>query len=58
MKKMNLQNVVGAYFIKIYSDDKGEVAYAIRMGANFPCQSAASDMTLFETSLVKVQLQI
>lgn len=27
MKKMNLQNVVGAYFIKIYSDDKGNIHY-------------------------------
>jgi len=27
MKKMNLQNVVGAYFLKIYSDDKGNIHY-------------------------------
>lgn len=27
MKKMNLQNVVGAYFLKIYSDEKGNIHY-------------------------------
>lgn len=27
MKKMNLQNVVGAYFIKVYSDEKGNIHY-------------------------------
>ncbi|MBE6150379.1 MAG: hypothetical protein E7162_00990 [Firmicutes bacterium] len=27
MKKMNLQNIVGAYFLKIYSDDKGNIHY-------------------------------
>ena len=42
---------------QIYSDDKGEVAYAIRMGANFPCQSAASDMTLFGSILLYYQIK-
>lgn len=27
MKKMNLQNVVGAYFLTIYSDEKGNIHY-------------------------------
>jgi predicted phosphodiesterase len=27
MKKMNLQNIVGAYFLKIYSDEKGNIHY-------------------------------
>ncbi len=27
MKKMNLQNVVGCYFLKIYSDEKGNIHY-------------------------------
>ena len=42
---------------QIYSSDKGEVAYAIRMGANFPCQSAASDMTLFGSILLYYQIK-
>ena len=37
---------------EIYSDDNNEVAYAIRLGLNFPCQSAASDMTLFGSILI------
>lgn len=31
---------------------KEEAAYAIRLGLNFPCQSAASDMTLFGSILI------
>lgn len=27
MKKMNLQNIIGGYFLKIYSDDKGNIHY-------------------------------
>lgn len=37
---------------QIYSDDNQEVAYAIRLGLNFPCQSAASDMCLFGSILI------
>lgn len=37
---------------EIYSDNNNEVAYAIRLGLNFPCQSAASDMTLFGSILI------
>lgn len=33
---------------QIYSSDKGEEAYALRLALNFPCQSAASDMCLLE----------
>lgn len=36
---------------QIYSRDNNEVAYAIRLGLNFPCQSAASHMTLFGSIL-------
>lgn len=36
---------------QIYSDDPGEAAYAIRLTANFPCQCAASHMTLFGSIL-------
>lgn len=37
---------------QIYSDDHAEQAYAIRLGLNYPCQSAASDMTLFGSILI------
>lgn len=37
---------------QIYSSDNQEVAYAIRLGLNFPCQSAASDMCLFGSILI------
>lgn len=37
---------------QIYSEDNQEVAYAIRLGLNFPCQSAASDMCLFGSILI------
>lgn len=33
---------------QIYSSDRGEEAYALRLALNFPCQSAASDMCLLE----------
>lgn len=36
---------------QVYSDDGGEVAYAVRLSVNMPCQSAASDMTLFASVL-------
>lgn len=37
---------------QIYSNDKQEVAYAIRLGLNFPCQGAAANMTNFGVILV------
>lgn len=37
---------------QIYSNDKGEVAYAIRLGLNFPCQGAAANMTNFGAILI------
>lgn len=37
---------------QVYSEDMGEVAYAERLSVNFPCQSAASDMTLFGSILI------
>lgn len=37
---------------QIYSNDKGEEAYALRLSLNFPCQSAASDMCLFGSILI------
>lgn len=37
---------------QIYSNDKGEEAYALRLALNFPCQSAASDMCLFGSILI------
>ena len=37
---------------QIYSNDKGEEAYALRIALNFPCQSAASDMCLFGSILI------
>ena len=36
---------------QIYSDDGSEAAYAVRLAVNMPCQSAASDMTLFASIL-------
>lgn len=37
---------------QIYSNDKQEVAYAIRLGLNFPCQGAAANMTNFGAILI------
>lgn len=37
---------------QIYSNDRGEEAYALRLALNFPCQSAASDMCLFGSILI------
>lgn len=37
---------------QVYSSDKGEEAYALRLALNFPCQSAASDMCLFGSILI------
>lgn len=37
---------------QIYSPDRGEEAYALRLALNFPCQSAASDMCLFGSILI------
>lgn len=37
---------------QIYSLDRGEEAYALRLALNFPCQSAASDMCLFGSILI------
>lgn len=37
---------------QIYSDDNAEVAYAIRLGLNFPCQGAAANMTNFGAILI------
>ena len=37
---------------QIYSSDRGEEAYALRLSLNFPCQSAASDMCLFGSILI------
>lgn len=37
---------------QIYSENTDEEAYAIRLGLNFPCQSAASDMCLFGSILI------
>lgn len=36
---------------QIYSDNEQEAAYAVRLSINMPCQSAASDMTLFASIL-------
>lgn len=36
---------------QIYSENNSEAAYAIRLTANFPCQCAASHMTLFGSIL-------
>lgn len=37
---------------EIYSNDNQEVAYAIRLGLNFPCQGAAANMTNFGAILI------
>lgn len=37
---------------QIYSDNKSEAAYAVRLAVNMPCQSAASDMCLFGAVLL------
>lgn len=37
---------------QIYSDNNAEVAYAIRLGLNFPCQGAAANMTNFGAILL------
>lgn len=37
---------------QIWSDDKAEVAYAIRLGLNAPCQGAAANMTNFGAILI------
>lgn len=37
---------------QIYSSDRGEEAYALRLALNFPCQSVASDMCLFGSILI------
>lgn len=36
---------------QVYSDNEQEVAYAVRLSVNMPCQSAASDMNLFASIL-------
>lgn len=36
---------------QVYSGNNAEAAYAVRLSVNFPCQSAASDMTLFASIL-------
>lgn len=36
---------------QIYSENSAEAAYAVRLSVNTPCQSAASDMTLFASIL-------
>ena len=36
---------------QIYSDNEQEAAYAVRLSVNMPCQSVASDMTLFASIL-------
>ena len=36
---------------QVYSDSDYDVAYACRLSVNMPCQSAASDMTLFASIL-------
>lgn len=36
---------------QIYSEDNAEAAYAVRLAVNFPCQCAASHMTLFGSIL-------
>lgn len=37
---------------QVYSEDRKEAAYAIRLAVNMPCQSAASDMCLFGSILL------
>lgn len=36
---------------QIYSENSAEASYAVRLSVNTPCQSAASDMTLFASIL-------
>ena len=36
---------------QVYSDNEQEAAYAVRLSVNMPCQSAASDMNLFASTL-------
>lgn len=42
---------------QIYSEDKSEAAYAVRLAVNMPCQSAASDMCLFGAVLLYWQMK-
>lgn len=42
---------------QIYSSDPAEAAYAVRLGVNFPCQNAASHMTLFGAVLLYWQMK-
>jgi len=37
---------------QVYSEDRKEAAYAVRLAVNMPCQSAASDMCLFGSILL------
>ena len=37
---------------QVYSDDKSEAAYAVRLSVNMPCQSSASDLCLFGSVLL------
>ena len=37
---------------QVFSEDKSEAAYAVRLSVNMPCQSAASDMCLFGSVLL------
>ena len=37
---------------QVYSEDRAEAAYAVRLSVNMPCQSAASDMCLFGAVLL------
>lgn len=37
---------------QVYSEDRSEAAYAVRLAVNMPCQSAASDMCLFGSVLL------
>lgn len=37
---------------QVYSEDRAEAAYAVRLSVNMPCQSAASDMCLFGSILL------
>ena len=37
---------------QVYSDDRSEAAYAVRLSINMPCQSSASDLCLFGSVLL------
>lgn len=37
---------------QIWGDDKEQIAYAVRLGLNFPCQGAAANMTNFGSVLI------